>query len=82
MITYLCDDFRNAYHSGHSTETTLIKLTNDIIGYLYDYEHLTLFLLYLSSDFDILDHNILISRLSSGVLMVHLTNSVTFLSIR
>ena len=49
MINDLYDDFQNAYRpglvSGHSTETTLIKLTNDIIGYLDDSEHAQLLLL-------------------------------------
>ena len=65
MINDLYDDFQNAYRPGHSTETTLIKLTNDIIGYLDDSEHAQLLLLDLSAAFDSLDHNILISRLRS-----------------
>ena len=39
MINDLYDDFQNAYRPGHSTESTLIKLTNDIIGYLDDSGH-------------------------------------------
>ena len=65
MINDLYDGFQNAYRPGHSTETTLIKLTNDIIGYLDDSEHAQLLLLDLSAAFDSLDHNILISRLRS-----------------
>ena len=65
MINDLYDDFQNAYRPGHSTETTLIKLTNDIIGYLDDSEHAQLLLLDLSAAFYSLDHNILISRLRS-----------------
>ena len=65
MINDLYDDFQNAYRPGHSTETTLIKLTNDIIGYLDDSEHAQLLLLDLSAAFDSLDNNILISRLRS-----------------
>ena len=65
MINDLYDYFQNSYRPGHSTETTLIKLTNDIIGYLDDSEHAQLLLLDLSAAFDSLDHNILISRLNS-----------------
>ena len=44
---------------------TLIKLTNDIIGYLDDSEHAQLLLLDLSTDVDSLDQNIIITRLRS-----------------
>ena len=65
MINDLFDDFQNGYRQGYSTETTLIKLTNNIIGYLDDSEHAQLLLLDLSAAFYSLDHNILISRLIS-----------------
>ena len=45
MINYLYDDFQDAYRPGHCTETTLIKLTNHIIGYLEDYDMRSYFLL-------------------------------------
>ena len=45
MINDIYDDFQNEYRPGHSTETTLIKLTNDIITYLDDSEHAQLLLL-------------------------------------
>ena len=65
MINDLYDDFQNAYQPGNSTEMALIKLTNEIIGYLDDYEHAQLLLLDLSSAYDSLDQNILIYRLRS-----------------
>ena len=63
MINDLYEYFQNTYRLGNSTETTLIKLTNDIIGYLDDSEHSQLLLLDLSAAFDSLYHNILIYRL-------------------
>ena len=63
MIDDLYDDFQNAYRPGHSrrpTETTLIKLTNDILGNFDDSEHSQLLLLDLSAAFDSLDNNIII----------------------
>ena len=45
MINDLCDYFQNSYRPGHSTETTLITLTNDIIGYLDASEHARYFFL-------------------------------------
>ena len=65
MINDLYDDFQNTYRPGHSTKTTLIKLTNYIIGYLDDSEHAKLLLLDLSAAFYSLDHNIRISRVRS-----------------
>ena len=65
MSNDLYNIFQNVYRPGHSTETTLIQLTNNIIGYLDDSEQSHLLLLDTSAAFDSLDHNILISRLRS-----------------
>ena len=64
MINDVYNGFQNAYRTGNSTETILIKLTNDIIGYVDDSEHALLLLIDLSSAFVSLDH-ILMSRIRS-----------------
>ena len=54
-----------AYRQYHSTETAMIKVTNDILRAIDDYSDVILVLLDLSAAFDTLDHQILLSRLKS-----------------
>ena len=56
---------QSAYRQYHSTETAMIKVTNDILRAIDDYSDVILVLLDLSAAFDNLDHHILLSRLQS-----------------
>ena len=59
----LFSDFQSAYHLGHSTETALPKVLNDILSALDEDKFLVLVLLDLSAAFDTVDHDILLYRL-------------------
>ena len=55
--------FQSAYKKGHSTETALTRMHNDILRAIDDGECVILVLLDLSAAFDTVDHDILITRL-------------------
>ena len=55
--------FQSAYRAGHSTETALTSVQNDILRDIDDGQCVILILLDLSSAFDTVDHNILLNRL-------------------
>ena len=57
--------FQSAYRSFHSTESTLLKIHNDIISSIDNGEVTALILLDLSAAFDTVDHSILLSRLKN-----------------
>ena len=59
----LHETFQSAYKKGHSTETALSRIHNDILCAIDDNECVILVLLDLSAAFDTVDHDILIERL-------------------
>ncbi len=60
----LMDKFQSAYREGHSTETALCRVQNDILMELDKAKVVMLVLLDLSAAFDTIDHEILLKRLS------------------
>jgi hypothetical protein len=54
---------QSAYRKHHSTETALLKVTNDVLIALDQRKEVVLVLLDLSAAFDTIDHQILLSRL-------------------
>ena len=59
--------YQSAYRSGHSTETALLKIKNDIEFPLDRSEGVLMVLLDLSAAFDTIDHAILLDRLKSRI---------------
>ena len=59
----LLNQFQSAYRLGHSTETALLKIVNDLLLSLDDWKISLLDSLDLSAAFDTIDHNILLHRL-------------------
>jgi len=66
LDTYnLYPSLQSAYRKHHSTETALIKVTDDILRTLDSNNEVILVLLDISAAFDTLDHNILLCRLQT-----------------
>ena len=59
----LCNTYQSAYRPGHSSETALLKVVNDLFLSLNKGNISVLDLLAFSSAFDIIDHPILLHRL-------------------
>ena len=63
----LLDPFQSAYRSGHSTETALLRVHNDILRIIDNGSGVFLVLLDLSAAFDTVDHTILLSFLENHI---------------
>ena len=59
----LNESLQSANKSGHSTETALVRVKNDIMMSINQGKPVILVLLDLSAAFDTVDHNVLFSRL-------------------
>ena len=59
--------FQSAYRQGHSTETALIRVRNDILMNMNSQQVTLLVLLDLSAAFDTIDHAVLLHRLQSSL---------------
>ena len=59
----LRDEMQSAYRSGHSTETALLRIKNDIDAALDRKSMVILVMLDLSSAFDTIEHEVLLTRL-------------------
>lgn len=56
---------QSAYRAGHSTETALVKVFNDMLCSVDNRQYVLLVLLDLSAAFDTIDHEVMIARLES-----------------
>ena len=80
----LIEKFQSAYKAGHSTETALLRVVNDLLCDIDDGNVCLLTMLDLSAAFDTLDFDILFERLSStfGISQVPLEWFKSYLSNR
>ena len=63
--SHTSNDYQSAYRKFHSTETSLLKIHNDILSSMDDGRVIALTLLDLSAAFDTIDHTILLRRLEN-----------------
>ena len=61
---HLLPDFQSAYRANYSTETSLVKMVNDILWSMEQRHIMTVVFLDLSTAFDTVDHDILLSILN------------------
>ena len=65
MMTHLlCPEFQFAYRKNHSTETALVRVTNDILMKMNSQEVTLLVMLDRSAAFDTVHYNIILTRLN------------------
>ena len=69
----LLDDFQSAYRPGHSCETAVLRVLNDVLCSADRGDLTLLVLLDLSAAFDLIDHQLLLSRLQHEVGLVDTT---------
>ena len=68
MMTHsLYPEFQSAYRKNHSTETALVRVMNDILMKMNTQEVTLLIMLDLSAAFDMVNHNILLTRLNMRI---------------
>ena len=63
----LFEPFQSAYRAGHSTETAVVRVQNDILEAIDDGKCVFLVLLDLSAAFDTVSHDILLERLNNDL---------------
>jgi len=78
----LHDNLKSAYHTGHSTETALLKVHHDIAEALDRMCMVALVLLDLSAAFDVINHKILQTRLEHSFGVTALSWIKSYLSDR
>ena len=61
------EPLQSAYRASHGTETALVKVQNDILNAIDNYQVNIMLLLDLSAAFDTVNHSILINRLENCV---------------
>ena len=66
LINKLYPKLQSAYRKYHSTETALLKITNDILLNMSNQQVSLLVLLDLSAAFDTIDHSVLLNRLKQN----------------
>ncbi len=69
-VNNICEDFQSGFRPSHSTETALIRVTNDLLLSSDRGCISLLMLLDLSAAFDTINHNILLNRLENSVALV------------
>ena len=70
----LCSPFQSADRTGHSTETALPRVVNDLLNAMDEGTISVLLLLDLSATFDTIDHQILFSRLETELSLLTVVN--------
>ena len=60
-------EFQSAYRVGHSTETALLKVVNDIVTAACDQQSIVLLSLGMSAAFDTIDHTIVLIVISASM---------------
>ena len=64
MSTANFSEFQSAYRSGHSTETALLKVVNDVVVSACDRQATVFLSLDISAAIDTIDHDIVLDRIS------------------